>query len=188
MAQKTFYCDPSDLEQKIEKVKQVLSPQSVHAAMSSALNRTLTFVSAETKRQVQAEYAVTKSIDKSVKKTKATSRRLIAEAAYTDKPIPMFVFKHKVPANQYRSPVSVLIKKSNGMRTHEGSNPALFKAYGGKKIIRRDAGQKNLHTAYTVSIPQMVANDKVYEVIAKKAEDKLSERFEHELDWRMSKI
>ena len=98
------------------------------------------------------------------------------------------IFKHKVAANQYRSPISITIKKSNGMQTHHGSNPALFKAYGNSKIIRRDAGQKNLKTAYTVSIPQMVASDEVYDVIAKKAEVKLQERINHELEWRMSKI
>ena len=119
---------------------------------------------------------------------KATRNKLTAAANYKDKPIPMFVFKHKVPANQYRSPISITIKKSNGMQTHHGSNPALFKAYGGSKIIRRDIGQRNLKTAYTVSIPQMVANDDVYDEIAKKAEVKLQERIEHELEWRLSKI
>lgn len=185
---KTIYCDASDMKKKIKAVEKTLSGQSVHAAIASALNRTLTFVGSETKRQVQGEYAVTKSINKSLSMEKATRSKLIAAANFKDKPIPMFVFKHKVAANQYRSPISIIIKKSNGMQTHNGSNPALFKAYGGKKIIRRDAGQKNLKTAYTVSIPQMVASDEVYDEIAKKAEVKLQERINHELEWRMAKI
>lgn len=184
----TIYCDAGDMRKKIKSVEKALTGQSVHAAMASALNRTITFVGSETKRQVQGEYAVTKSINKALSMEKATRSKLIAAANYKDKPIPMFVFKHKVPANQFRSPISITIKKANGMQTHTGSNPALFKAYGGKKIIRRDAGQRNLKTAYTLSIPQMVASDEVYDEIAKKAEVKLQERINHELEWRISKI
>lgn len=183
-----IYCDARDMRSKIKEIEKTLTGQSIHAAIASALNRTITFVGAETKRQVQGEYAVTKSINKSLSMEKATRSKLTAAANYKDKPIPMFVFKHKVPANQYRSPISITIKKSNGMQTHNGSNPALFKAYGNSKIIRRDIGQRNLKTAYTVSIPQMVANDDVYDEIAKKAEVKLQERIEHELEWRLSKI
>lgn len=185
---KTIYCDAGDMHKKIKEVEKVLTGQSVHAALASALNRTITFVGSETKREVQNEYAVTKSINKSLSMEKATRSKLTAAANYKDKPIPMFVFKHKVAANQYRSPISILIKKSNGMQTHNGSNPALFKAYGGSKIIRRDAGQRNLKTAYTLSIPQMVQSDEVYDDIAKKAEEKLQERINHELEWRMSKL
>ena len=185
---RTIYCDTSDLKKVLKKAEGILEPKTTHAAMASALNRTLTFVGAETKRQVKGEWAVTKSISKSVKKKKATRTKLVAEAIYTGKPIPMFVFKHTAAENMYRSPVSITIKKSNGMRTHNGSNPALFKAYSGKKIMRKEAGQRNLRTAYTVSIPQMVASDDVYDVIAKKAEDKLRERLQHELEWRISKL
>ncbi len=185
---KVIYCDAKELKKKVKDIEKVLTGQSIHAAIASALNRTITFVGAETKRQVQTEYAVTKSINKSLSMEKATRSKLTAVANYRDKPIPMFVFKHKVAANRFRSPISIAIKKSNGMQTHNGSNPALFKAYGDKKIIRRDAGQRNLKTAYTVSIPQMVASDEVYDVIAKKAEAKLQERIEHEIEWRMSKI
>lgn len=188
MAENIVYCDTSDVDKLMKQMEAVLSPQEAHAALASALNRTLSFVGAETKRQVKGEYAVTKSIDKSVKKTKATRNNLTAEAIYQDKPLPMFVFKHTAATNQYRSPVSVLIKKSNGMRTHTGSNPAMFKAYGDKKITLREPGQRNIRTAYTVSIPQMVSNDNVYKVIAKKAEDKLKERVVHELNWRLSKL
>lgn len=186
---KTIYCDATDMTKKLKEVEKTLTGQSVHAAIASALNRTLTFVGSETKRQVQSEYAVTKSINKSLSMEKARRSKLVAAANYTDKPLPMFVFKHKVPANQFRSPISITIKKSNGAKTVGYSgNSALFKAYGNSKIERRDLGQKRLKTAYTVSIPQMVASDEVYDVIAKKAEVKLQERIEHELEWRMSKI
>lgn len=184
---KTIYCDTSDLKRLIKDVEDILSPQTTHAAMASALNRTLTYVSAETKRQVKSEYAVTKSIDKSLKKEKATRSKLTAAAVYTDKPIPLFVFKHTAAQNRFRSPVTVTVKKSNGAQTHNGSNPAMFKAYR-NKIKLRDPGKRTIRGAYTVSIPQMVANDDVYDTIAKKAEVKLYERLEHELKWRISKI
>lgn len=184
---KIVYCDTSDVDELLKGLQGFVSPQVTHAALSSALNRTLTFVSAETKRQVKAEYAVTKSLDKSVEKKRATPGDLTAEAKYTGNPIPLFVFRNSAPDNIYRSPVSVLVKKSNGMQTHGGSNPAMFKAYG-YKIKLRDAGHRNIRGAYTVSIPQMVRNDKVYDEIAKKAEKYLYKRLVHELEWRLSKL
>ena len=184
---KTVYIEAKDIGKLMDKARNVLTGQNMHAAMASALNRTLTYISAETKRQVKGEYAVTKSIDKALTKEKATRSKLQAVAKYTDKPIPMYVFKYRAANNPYRSPVSVTIKKSNGMKTHDGSNPALFKAYG-KKIMRREAGQKNIRTAYTLSIPQMVSSEEVYDVIGQKAEVYLYKRLEHEIEWRMSKI
>lgn len=184
---KTIYCDTSDLNRLIKDVGDVLSPQTTHAAMASALNRTLTFIGAETKRQVNQEYAVRKSLNKSLTEKKAKRSDLTAIAKFTGKPLPLFIFKNVAPSNIYRSPVSVLVKKSNGMQTHTGSNPAMFKAYG-QKIKLRYPGERNIHGAYTVSIPQMVASDEVYDVIAKKAEAKLYERLKHELEWRISKI
>ena len=184
---KTIYCDTSDLRNLLKGVEGILSPQTTHAAMASALNRTLTFIGAETKRQVNAEYAVRKSLNKALTEKKATRSNLTAVAQYADKPLPLFIFKNTAPDNNYRSPVSVLVKKSNGMQTHTGSNPAMFKAYG-HKIKLRYPGQRNIHGAYTVSIPQMVASDEVYDVIAKKAEDYLYKRLEHELEWRISKL
>ena len=188
MATNVVYCDTSDLEKKLNEVEEILTGRSIHAAMASALNRTLTFVGAETKRQVQSEYAVKKSINKALTMKKAKRVHLTAEAQYKDKPIPMYVFSHKIPSNKYRSPVQVTIKKGETKRVGISEGSAIFGAYGNKKIERRDLRQKNLKTAYTVSIPQMVANDDVYKVIADKAENKLIERFNHEIEWRMSKI
>ena len=174
---------------EVKKLADRLSacPQMMHAATASALNRTLTFIGAETKRQVKKEYAVTKSISKSVKMTRATKSNLTAKATYTDKPIPMFVFKHTVARNRSRSPVSITIKNSNGKRTHLGSNPALFRGYG-KKIMRREDGSKNIRTAYTLSIPQMISNEDVYNEIAEKAEEHFMKRLEHEVTWRLEKL
>lgn len=189
MATRVVYCDPSDMDEVIKKAKKALTGQGIHASMANALNDTIKFVGAETKRQVQGEYYVTKSINKSLSMKRATRRNLTAEANYQDKPLPLFVFKHKVPANQYRSPIQVTIKKSNGMKTVGVSKgAAVFGAYGGKKIERRDLTQKNLKTAYTVSIPQMVANPDVYDDIAKKAEAKLINRFNHHIEWRIKNL
>ena len=121
-----------------------------------------------------------------MKKTKATASNLEAIAEYADKPIPMFVFKFTAEANRFRSPITVTIKKSSGAKTHKGSSPALFKAYG-KKIMRRESDEKTIRTAYTVSIPQMVANDEVYNVVAEKAMEYYAKRMKHEVEYRLSK-
>ena len=186
----TVYCDTSDLGELIKDVEEILSPQGIRVAVSKALNATLTYIGAETKRQVQSEYYVTKSIQKTLTKKRAKPSHLVAEAIYTDKPLPLFVFKHTAARNPQRSPVTVTIKRANGAQTHGGSNPAMFKTYSYKykKVMIREAGQKNIRTAYTLSIPQMVASDEVYKVIAKKAEAKLYERTKYFLSRRISDI
>lgn len=182
-----IYCDTTEASALLIRAQNRLSARECHAAMASALNRTLTFVGAETKRQVQGEYAVSSSLQKGVKKIHATAASLHAEAIYTGATLPLYVFKNKAPNNQYRSPVSVLVKRSNGWQVHNGSNPAMFKGYG-RKIMLRDGGQRDIRTAHTLSIPQMVSNDSVYRTIATKAEAKLYERVEHEITWRLSRV
>jgi len=177
--------DVTDVKELVKDLQ--VSPKLIRQATASAMNRTLTFIGAETKRQVQQEYAVTKSIQKALTKKRASQKNLVAEAIYRDNPLPMFVFKYRVPNNRFRSPVTITIKKSNGRQTHDGSSPALFKGYG-KKIMRRESGEKNIRTAYTVSIPQMVANKEVYNVIADKAQEHFYKRFEHEVQRRMEKL
>lgn len=161
-------------------------PHLIRQASAGALNKTLNFIGAETKRQVQKEYYVTRSIQKALTKKRATVNDLTAIAAFTDKPIPMFVFKHTVARNRFRSPVNIIIKRSNGKQT-TGKNPAVFKAYG-KKLMRRNSGEKNIRTAYTVSIPNMVASDEVYKVIAKKAEQELPKKMQQEIARRLKKL
>lgn len=193
MATKVVYCDTRDLERDIKKIEDALTGQSIHAAMSNALNRTLTFVGAETKRQVKSEYTVKSTpIAKSLTKKRATRSKLTAEAIYKDTPLPLQIFKHKIPSNRYRSPVMVQIRQSGGKQIdytdNNGTRQVLFGAYGKKKLVRRDLGQKNLKTAYTISVPQMVSKDNVYGKIVDKAEAKLIERMNHEIKIRMDKI
>lgn len=193
MATKTIYCDTSELEKDIKDLRETLSGQSIHAAISNALNRTLTFVGAETKRQVRSEYTVKATpIARALTKKRATRANLQAEAVYKDNPLPLYVFKHKIPSNQYRSPVMITIKQGGGKRVDytngNGGRQVLFGAYGNKKIMRRDLTQKKLKTAYSVSVPQMVASKDVYDVIVKKAEETLQKRLEHEIQWRLSKL
>lgn len=184
MAENIVYCDTSDLDKMIEEFRKTMTEDECRAALSKALNKTLDFVGAETKRQVQGEYYVTKSLQKSVQKKKATRADLSAEAIYTGKPIPLFVFKHTAPQNAFRSPVTVTVKRSNGPQTHTGSNPAMFRAYG-RKIKLRQPGERNIHGAYTLSIPQMVSSDAVYEEIAKKAGVQLYKNAEYFLKERL---
>lgn len=179
-----IYVDTSDVDRLFEELSKVLSPSVMRPAMAAALNRTLTYVNAETKREVKKEYYITKSPAGQVKR--ATSGDLTAYTKYTGSPQPLHMFKHRAAANRYRSPVSVLVKKDNGWATHEGSNPAMFKGYG--KIMLRDGGQRGLRTAHTLSVPQMVSNPDVFKVIGEKAAVKLYERLVHEVEWRLGML
>lgn len=189
MANKVIYCDTADLKKDVKDLTSALTGRQMHAALANALNRTLTFVGAETKRQVRSAYTVkSSSVAKALTKKKATRSMLIAEANYKDRPLPLYVFKHRIPNNQNRTPVSVTIKKGQGKQVEFSGGQVLFGAYGKTKIMRRDLTEKKIQTAYTVSVPQMVENEKVYDEIVKKAEAKLQERVDHEIQVRLDGI
>ena len=185
----TVYCDLSDLEELTKSARGILSDGTIRREMAGALNDTLPHIAAETKRRVSSEYLITKSINKTLSKKRATSSDLTAEARYTDKPLPLFVFKHTAPKTGTRSPVSIArLAGEKKVLSYSSEGAAIFKAYGSKKIIRRASRQRNLKSTYTVSIPQMVANDDIYKEIAKDAESFVYKKLKYRLERRMSKL
>ena len=182
-----IYCDTTEANRLIRRMEKATSTERMKVAMSRALNSTLRHIPAETKRQVQREYAVKASLQKGVKKIHASPGNLHAEALYTGATLPLYTFATKAPKNRYRSPVSALVKLSNGWQTHEEANPAMFKAYG-RKVLTRAAGQRTIRTAHTISIPQMVSNESVYQEIARDAESYLYERVEYYVGLELDSI
>lgn len=188
---KEIICDTSDLERLIKGLEGILEDGTIRQCVAGALNDTLPHIAAQTKREVQAEYLITKSIDKTLEKKKAKTSDLTAEARYTDKPLPLFVFKHSAPTSGNRSPVKIarIAGKSKTVGySSEGEGVFKTKNYRHKKIMVRAAGQRNIRTAYSVSIPQMVANDGVYEAIAKDAEPFIYRRLEYRINKRLDKL
>lgn len=162
-------------------------PREAHAAMNSALNRSISRVVTNITKEVAVDYAVKRGqIKKTIGVKRSRISTLEAEAEVTDRRIKMGSFQFKYEKNRYRSPVSVKIKNTNGF-VKSTSRPALFQAKG--QIYHRTPNDKYpIGWAFTLSIPQMVANDDVYERISEDANQFLHERFEHELNFRLQRL
>lgn len=171
----------------------VLFPKECRAAMSSALNRTLNRVTTNISKEVAVDYAVKRGqIKKTISTKKSKRSTLQAEAIVTDKPIKMGSFRFKVLDDKYRTPVSVKIKNTNGF-VKSSSQPPIFagmsRATGKKELFHRTPGDKyKISYGFTLSIPQMVANEDVYNRIREDAEEYLEQRYEHEIEYRLNKL
>ena len=176
--------DTSDLEKIVEQLP--LFPREAHAAMNAALNRTTSRVVTNILKDVANEYAIKRpQVRKTIGVKKSRVSTLTAEVDVTGSRIKMGSFQFTHAENRYRSPVSVKIKKSNGMVT-SNSQPPLFVGKG--QVYHRTPHDKyKVGWAFSLSVPQMVSNDEVYNTIADDAHEFLMDRFNHELQYRLKK-
>ena len=60
---------------------------------------------------------------------------------------------------------------------------------GGTHIWMREGKERTpVRLLRTLSIPQMISNDKVINKIQRMSGEKLKERINHEIEWRLSKL
>lgn len=176
--------DASDLKRLSAKLGKC--PMITRQATSSALNKTINRVIRKTKEEVSKEYSpLLRGIKQTAKIKKSNVATLQAEVKYTGSPIKAGDFKKSIPSNRYRSPVKLWIKKSAAT---SGSNPVMFGGHGKKGVFKRSLGSRDTTTVYTVSIPQMVSNDEVYQRVSDDAKKYLTDRLEHELDYRLGRL
>jgi hypothetical protein len=86
--------------------------------------------------------------------------------------------------------VKVKVKKSEGFKVIKTSPAAFVQTiYGGEADIykRKDNKRFPVVKLRTLSIPQMISNDKVMKNIQEAAGKKLQERINHEINWRIDK-
>ena len=169
-------------------------PKESHAAMRSALNRTVNRVATNMTKEVAAEYAVKRQqVKKTIKIKKASGSNLTAEADTQDRRIKLgsFAFKVSNPST-VRTPISVKVKNTNGFK-QSTVNPPIFagrsRVTGKQDLFRRTPNSAyKIGWLFTLSIPQMTANPDVYKRISDDANDFMLKRFEHELDYRLKRL
>ena len=180
----------------LKKVAIVLKgfPKVVPKAMSAALNRTISTVKTDMKREAVANYEV-KSADvaKSLSVIRATPSRLNAVAISSGRPIALahFKFKPKQPmAGRTRRKVMVKIKKSDGYKVIKKTPPAFVQNINGATNIFARTGKQRLpiKRLYSLSAPQMINNKEVINRITEKAHETLEKRVKHEIEYRLNKI
>lgn len=151
-------------------------------AISSALNRTVTNVSSNVGKEVSKRYAIKSGVVKqTLTKTRANRSTLSAIVESSGQLIPLDRFKvsPKTPQPKRKKPIKVAVKK-NGMKTLLG---AFVGDIHGNKVFKRE-GTKRLpiQRLFGPSIPQMIGNEEVVQVINEEGKATFDRRLEHEIN------
>jgi len=176
--------------------------EQVADATYHALSRTLDHVVTQVGRIVPKEYAVKASEVKASFKggiKKPTENNLTASLTSRGHTLSLAHFPHSPkapPASKRKYKVKATIKREGGRKTVK-TEPKPFVATTGAKSadkvqfnVFRRVGEKRLPVVVirTLSVPQMITNEKVAETIQKAADEKLAERLEHEIIYRMTSM
>ncbi|MGF7431091.1 phage tail protein [Thermoanaerobacterium thermosaccharolyticum] len=174
----------------------------IPGAASSAVNRTLDFVYTRIGRLVTQEYAIKVSdVKKTMTKYKASKTNLYAKIISKGHTLSLahFPFSPKKPMTggkrRKAKAVKVKIKRQEGYKTIK-TNPLPFVASTGARsadktqfnVFKREGSSRlPIKVLRTLSIPQMITNVNVSDQIQKLAQEKLMERIQHEIEWRLDK-
>lgn len=189
------------------------SPKKLQAAVQSAVNRTLSTVSTRIAKKVQEKYAVkSAAVRKSLRIYRYKLKNSIAiptESAYRFKfvedpnggtrngaivstghsmPLKAFQISPKQPSKfggRRKGYLTATVLKSKGARTIPGVFWARMKKNGHVGIFYRETENRfPIQEEMRLSIPQMIGNREILADIEKTANEKLNERFAHEVEYR----
>lgn len=167
-------------------------PKQIPGATRSAVNRTLNFTATRISKEVTNEYTVAKKdVNATLTKHKASGSSFYAWIDSKGSSISLGKFKHKPAKYSKRiKKVQVRIKKSGGYKVIHTSPSAFVQTiYGSSSDIyrRKDKRRMPVKKLRTISIPQMIANPQIINNIEDASAQKLQERIEHEIEWRLNK-
>lgn len=189
MANNTFI---NDKEIKQIAIKLRGFPKQVPGATASALNRTLDYTATLTKKEVTNMYSIKqKEVNATLKKKRASKSSLNAHILSRGKTIALSKFPHN--PKQYRprnKKVKVKVKKQEGYKVIKTSPSAFVQTMnGGTHIWMRKGKERTpVKLLNTLSVPQMISNDEVINTIQSKSGEKLQERINHEIEWRLNRL
>lgn len=169
-------------------------PKVAPKAMAAALNRTITTVKTEMKREAVAAYEIKAGdVNKTLSIKRASPSKLQAVASSVGRPIALIHFKvkpKKPPTKATRKRVMVKIKKSSGYSTIN-TKPSAFvqNASGAINVFqRKGAARLPIKRLYSLAVPQMIGSKAVMDRIQVKANETLDKRVTHEIEYRLGKI
>lgn len=167
-------------------------------AAYSAVKRTLSHVRTSIGRLVPQEYQIKTTDVKNAVSNPNVQRGQITKASLLVKgrTLSFAHFKFTPRMSKTKRKVKVKIKRQDGYKPVE-TNPLPFVASTGaasadkiQNNVFRRLGKERLPIVVlrTLSVPQMVGNEKIAEQIQQIATEKLDERITHEIEYRLDKI
>lgn len=163
------------------------APNEVKRASVTAINRTITSLRKETSVEVRKRYVVNaKQVKEAgMKPQRATVSRLQGIFRVGGGPLPLSAFKMSL---RKKGPMRVKVLKSSGPKPVRGLFVRTFpKGYAGP-MRRVGRSAYPLATPGGPSVPQMVGNESILDRLMPKAEEKLIERLDHEIEFRLRRI
>lgn len=171
------------------------SPKKLQAAVQSAINRTLGTISARITKKVQDKYAVkAAAVRKSLKivryryGTGKGARNGAVISTGHSMPLKAFQISPKQPSKfggRRKGYLTATVLKSKGARTIPGVFWARMRKNGHVGIFYRETENRfPIQEEMRLSIPQMIGNREILADIEKAANEKLNERFSHEVEHR----
>ncbi|WP_211491742.1 MULTISPECIES: hypothetical protein [unclassified Fusobacterium] len=183
--------DVTTLEKTAEAMD--LTTKEVRKCISRALNRTLTSTRAEQIRQTRENYTISATkLRNSINLFTSNSNNLKAKLISSGRPIGLDHFKLS-PKKRLKRPRTLMIEVKKGelkslphsfIAYKDGklgafSRTGRFKTIPGKKgSIQREI----IRRLYSASEPQMLGNTNIINYLQGYADEKFTERLEHELD------
>jgi len=195
----TIYLDTKQIDRLVKELKGFESELS--EATYAALTRTMDHVKAKTAQLVSKEYSVKSSFVKSLYKPdgKSSGNRIRNMGLLiVGRTLTLARFPHSpMKPRKGKYAVKVAIKRGEGRKAIT-TKPLAFHCINRGQSLRVKSSITSLSgwaksglpikPLYTLSVPQMVTIKKVVDQIQEAANNKLSERLEHEIIYRMTKI
>lgn len=151
-------------------------------AISRALNRAATNVNSNIKKEVRKEYNIkARDINNTLKKTRATKSDLRAAVISTGSPLGLDKFKvsPKTVNPKRKTPIKIGVKKGSLKRVMG----AFIADINGPKVFRRVTKKRlPIERLFGPSVPQMLGNENVVNVIEQEGQKTFHKRLDHEIE------
>lgn len=183
-----FKIDTKGLEKQMKKLRNF--PKSARKASARAINRTLTFNNKRVSQLVRQNYNIKSGeVKGTIKLRRANPSNLSASIKSTGGRLSLSKFSRGASSWRKGKNVRVKVKKTSNKTVNTTPKAFIANVGGNLHIAKRKGGSKfPIEVLHTLSVPQMISNSKVIDVVNKEGKDYLDKRIKHEIEFEMSKI
>lgn len=179
--------DDREIKNTLKKLDKF--PKQVPKAASAAINRTITFTNKKVSQEVRKIYNIKAGdIKSSIKIKKATPSNLSGEINSSGRRLTLKRFSK---TNKWKrgKPIKVKVKKTGAKVVNTSPKAFMTSLNGNGQILKRKgSSQYPVEVLHTLSVPQMISNVKVSDVVMEEAKQVLKRRIEHEVEHRLSRL
>lgn len=180
--------DTKEMEKALKKLS--MFPKEMNKATSAAINRTLSFANKRMKQEVRKEYAIKSGeIQSTINIKRAKPSNLTGIVISSGSRLTLGRFSKNAGNWTKNKPVKVKVKKTGTKKVNTDPKAFVANLNGNNHIVKRVGKERYpIKVLRTVSVPQMLSNEKVNTKVMDEAQEKLQERVEYEINYRMGKI